>query len=143
MNSQEYFECAMFQKLLAHSKPDLKITCEDNEKLLSHRILLGMADPCLADILLEEEIVSDSVTTIIIPLNSEDVKLYLEDIGKMTIMTTNLLIWDIIDVSETTEFKLDENAGVETVINDMVMDNIVLVSGEVKQKVFCHKKMTY
>ena len=132
MNSQEYFECAMFQKLLAHSKPDLRIICEDNEKLLSHRILLGMADPCLADILLQEDFVSDSVTTIIIPLNSEEVKLYLEDIGKMTMMTTNPLIWDIIDVSETTEFKLDENAEVEAVINEFGMNNLVLVSEEVK-----------
>ena len=130
----------MFQKLLAHSKPDLRIICEDNENLLSHRILLGMADPCLADILLQEDFVSDSVTTIMIPLNSEEVKLFLEDIGKMTV-TTNPLIWDIIDVSETREFKLDENAEVGTLTNDFGMDNIVLVSEEVKPLKKRHKTL--
>ena len=123
----------MFQKLLVHSKPDLRIICEDNENLLSHRVLLGMADPCLADILLQEDFVSDSVITIMIPLNSEEVKLYLEDIGKMAMMTTNPLIWDIIDVSETVEFKLDENAEVEAVINEFGMNNLVLVSEDHKR----------
>ena len=65
----------MVHQLLSSHKPDLSIVCEDEETLQTYKLLLGMSSKLLGDIFLHEDFVTESVTTLIVPLHSKQVKL--------------------------------------------------------------------
>ena len=64
-------------KIVCSYKPDLNIVCEDGEIIQTYKLLLGMSSKLLGDIFLQEDFVTESVTTLIVPIYSKHVKLML------------------------------------------------------------------
>ena len=64
-------------QILCSYKPDLNIVCEDGESIQTYKLLLGMSSKLLGDIFLQEDFVTESVTTLIVPIYSKRVKLML------------------------------------------------------------------
>ena len=63
----------LFQELSHYfqsSVPDLKIICGDGVIVMSHKLLLGLTNKCLAEIFTEEDFISDPLTILTIPNTS-------------------------------------------------------------------------
>ena len=74
---ESQYNLQMVQQLLSSYKPDLNIVCEDEESIQTYKLLLGMTSNLLGDIFLQEDFVTESVTTLIVPIYSKHVKLML------------------------------------------------------------------
>ena len=74
---EAHCDLRMIQQLLSSYKPDLNIVSEDEESIQSYKLLLGMSSKLLGDIFLQEDFVTESVTTVLVPLHSKQVKLML------------------------------------------------------------------
>ena len=80
------FDLKIVQQLLCSYKPDLSIVCEDEEIIQTYKLLLGMTSKLLGDIFLQEDFVTEPVTTILVPIHSKQVKLmvnYFENGSKL------------------------------------------------------------
>ena len=78
------YSLQMVQQLLSSYKPDLNIVCEDEESIQTYKLLLGMTSKLLGDIFLHEDFVTESVTTVLVPLHSNQVKVILNCFEKGT-----------------------------------------------------------
>ena len=81
---ESHFNLQMVQQLLSSYKPDLNIVCEDEESIQTYKLLLGMTSKLLGDIFLHEDFVTESVTTVLVPLHSNQVKVILNCFEKGT-----------------------------------------------------------
>ena len=57
-------------QMLQSSLPDLKIICGDGKIVMSHKLLFGLTNECLAEIFSEEDFINDPLTILKIPNSS-------------------------------------------------------------------------
>ena len=67
-------------QLLSPFKPDLKIMCQDKECIQSYKLLFGMVNKHLGDIFLHDDFLHESLTTVVVPCHSGEMKLFLEGV---------------------------------------------------------------
>ena len=71
------------RSLLTSHSSDLRIICNDNQVVQSHKIIFGLLHSSLEDLFIQEEF-TDQTVTVFLPIDSEDLKAaldfdYLED----------------------------------------------------------------
>ena len=69
----------ILQRILSSFKPDLNIICDDRETIQSYKLLLGMFNKHLGDIFLQEDFLTEPVTTIMVPCHSGEMRHFLQD----------------------------------------------------------------
>ena len=123
---EAHFNLQMVQQLLSSYKPDLKIVSEDQESIQTYKLLLGMSSKLFGGIFLQEDFVTESVTTLIVPLHSKHVKLmvkYFENGSKPPDDIMHLFLFSGSASSHSNNtLNIDEN----------ILDNDNLMSEEVK-----------
>ena len=61
------------QRLMVSNSTDLKVVCNDNKIIHSHKIIFGLIHVSLAEIFIQDEF-TDQKVTIFLPIDSEDLK---------------------------------------------------------------------
>ena len=108
---EAHFNLRMVQQLLSSYKPDLKIVSEDQESIQTYKLLLGMSSKLLGDIFLQEDFVTESVTTVLVPLHSTQVKLMLNYFENGSKLPDDLIdLFSVSSPSFTKDTYSDENA---------------------------------
>ena len=74
-STQHDLNLEMLHQLLGSYKPDLNIVCEDEETIKTYKLLLGLLSKQMGDIFLHEDFVTESETTVIVPIHSQQMKL--------------------------------------------------------------------
>ena len=104
---ESQYNLQMVQQLLSSYKPDLNIVCEDEESIQTYKLLLGMTSKLLGDIFLQKDFVTESVTTILVPLHSNQVKLMLNYFENGSKLPEDLIDLFSIFLPSFTEDKLN------------------------------------
>ena len=126
-----HFSLQMVQHLLSSYKPDLKIVSEDQESIQTYKLLLGMSSKLFGGIFLQEDFVTESVTTVLVPLHSTEVKLmlnYFEYGSKLPDDLADLFSVSVSPPSFTKDRYSDENA----FVNDHFMPDEAKAADSIK-----------
>ena len=108
---EAHFNLQMVQQLLSSYKPDLKIVSEDQESIQTYKLLLGMSSKLFGGIFLQEDFVTESVTTVLVPLHSTEVKLMLNYFENGSKLPDDLAdLFSVSSPSFTKDRHSDENA---------------------------------
>ena len=108
---EAHFNLQMVQQLLSSYKPDLKIVSEDQESIQTYKLLLGMSSKLFGGIFLQEDFVTESVTTVLVPLHSTQVKLMLNYFENGSKLPDDLAdLFSVSSPSFTKDRYSDENA---------------------------------
>ena len=122
------------QYLLKTIPPDLKIICEDNIELSSHKLLLGLLNSTLASIFLEEAFTNENVT-IFMPIKSDLLKCLINDgyglKSKLAELVSTLhdeyQSIEFIKAEESIESKVEEQSGEGSYAKDHMEEGEVIV----------------
>ena len=131
------------QRLLVSNSPDLKIVCNNNQVIHSHKILFGLLHVSLAEILMQDEF-TDQTVTILLPIDSEDLKTALNSdcIEDSTNILNNIFKCSI-DLDPDTSKQKDDTSRVELEdydIEDFVSECINEPFDDVKFKDYLTKE---
>ena len=108
---EAHFSLQMVQHLLSSYKPDLNLVSEDQESIQTYKLLLGMSSKLFGDIFLQEDFVTESVTTVLVPLHSTQVKLMLNYFENGSKLPDDLAdLFSVSSPSFTKDRHSDENA---------------------------------
>ena len=117
---EAHCDLRMIQQLLSSYKPDLNLVSEDEESIQSYKLLLGMSSKLLGDIFLQEDFVTESVTTVLVPLHSKQVKLMLNHLENGSKLSDDLIDLFSIDVSQSSLTKDGNDFDFDSVKSDEV-----------------------
>ena len=92
----------LLTEFLCQSRSDLRIICEDEKTIMSHKLLLGIVSRYLGDIFLQDDFISESVTTILIPVGSDHMRGLLNNVHVMEKAEKDLLNMLCIPTEEKT-----------------------------------------
>ena len=70
INTEKYNPVEELNLTLQSSMPDLKIICGDGKIVMSHKLLLGLTNECLAEIFAEDDFINDPLTILKVPNSS-------------------------------------------------------------------------
>ena len=136
---EAHFNLQMVQQLLSSYKPDLNIVCEDEESIQTYKLLLGMTSKLLGDIFLQEDFVTESVTTVLVPLHSNQVKLILNCFEKGTEIPSSYDLFSA-SVSPPSNTKAMDTSGFIENTFDNEMDNFMPEAPEAEDNIKVENK---